>query len=188
MSLKKKKIILGVVGEIGAGKGELARYLSREYKAYAYRSSEVLRDILKRMYLEENRVNVQDASTMIRKFFGEDIISRISRVDLKKIKNKLIVIDGLRREADFKYFKNGFDFKVIYVEADIKKRFRRISKRKENVDDEKKTFQEFQREQLREAERKIQKLKSKADFIIENNGSLKEFYREIDNLINKIIN
>lgn len=188
MGASKKKIVLGIVGEIAAGKGEFSRYVGKRFGASAYRSSEALRDILKRMHLSETRENIQKTSTMIRKFFGEDIISRINVEDVRDSTSEMVAIDGLRREEDFLHFRKEFDFKVVYVESDIEKRFRRISKRAENSDDAGKTFSEFKRDNKREAEQRIKGLKDGADYVIENNGTLREFHESIDGLMGEIIN
>lgn len=188
MRSKKEKIVLGIVGEIAAGKGELAQYVEKKYGGSAYRSSEVLRDILKRMYLPETRENVQEASMMIREFFGEDIISKVNSEDIKESRTGIVAIDGLRRKEDFKYFQKEFNFKVIYVDADIEKRFARISKRSENQGDRGKTFQEFKRDHQKETEKKIRGLKKTADYVVENNGTLREFRAKIEKIMENIIN
>ncbi|MFZ5982071.1 MAG: AAA family ATPase, partial [Patescibacteria group bacterium] len=168
--------------------GELARYVGKKYGASAYRSSEVLRDILKRMHLPETRENVQKVSMMIRKFFGEDIISKINLEDTQKSQKHIVAIDGLRRKEDFKYFRKKFDFRVIYIESDIKKRFARIAKRAENQGDRGKNFPEFKRDHKRETETKIKELKRSADYVVENNGTLREFQTKIDKIMEDIIN
>jgi dephospho-CoA kinase len=58
----------------------------------------------------------------------------------------------------------------------------------ENKDDKKKSFQEFKRDHWQETEKHINSLKEKADFIIENNGNLKNFHAKIEKVIKKIIN
>lgn len=186
MSKAKKKIIIAISGNIASGKNEMAKYIEKKHGGFSYRSSEVLRDILKRMNLSEKRENMQKVSTMIREYFGDNIISYIASCDLKKIRNNIIAIDGIRRLSDIEFFKKDFLVKLIYLEADLKKRFERIQKRSENSDDKKKTFKNFQNDHKREAEKRIRSLKSKADFIIKNNGTKKDFYNKIDEIIKKL--
>lgn len=187
MLQKRKKIVLAISGNIAAGKNEAAEYLEKKYKAYAYRSSEVLRDILGRMYLPKTRENMQKVSTMIRNYFEEDIISYIASLDLKKIKNRLVAINGARRFSDLERLKKYFKIKLIYIDASPGNRYDRISKRSENSDERKKTFNEFKNDHKREAEKQIKSLRTKADFIIKNDGTLEEFYKKIGAVM-KLIN
>lgn len=186
MKKLKKKIILAIAGDIASGKNEMAAYIENRHGGCSYRSSEVLRDILGRMYLESNRENMQKVSTMIREYFGSDIISKVAALDLARAKNKIIAINGVRRLSDIVVLKKDFEVKLIYIQADKQKRFERIKKRAENPDDRKKTFVQFKRDHAREAEKQIAGLKPKADYIIENNGTKKEFYEKIDEVIKKL--
>ncbi|MFA7319391.1 MAG: AAA family ATPase [Parcubacteria group bacterium] len=187
MRSKEKKIVLAIAGDIAAGKNAMADYIEKKYGGHSYRSSEVLRDILQRLDLPESRENMQKTSTMIREHFGKDIISKVAAFDLSKIKNKIIAINGVRRLSDIEALKKDFTVKLIYVEADAKKRFERIGRRKENSDERQKTFAQFKKDHLKEAEGQIGSLKKEADFVILNNSTKRDFYREIDEVIKKII-
>jgi len=59
-----KKIILGFAGEIASGKGTAAKYLAEKYGSGYFRFSTILRDVLKRLYLDESRENAQKISTV----------------------------------------------------------------------------------------------------------------------------
>ena len=83
MDKQKKKIILAISGDIASGKNEMSAYIEKKYESYAYRSSEVLRDILGRMYLPESRENMQKVSTMMREYFKtEKIYTNMKRKNL----------------------------------------------------------------------------------------------------------
>ena len=177
------KIILGLAGEIASGKGTVAKYICEENNGSSHRFSTTLRDVAHRMYLEENRENLQKISTIFRENFFDDILSSVIAEDVKNDKNKIIAIDGVRRMADIAYLKKIAGFKLIYIETDMQKRYERIILRGENSDDMKKTFEEFEKDHQREAERQVKNLKNKADFMIDNNGSFDELYNQIDKII-----
>jgi len=178
------KIILGLAGEIASGKGTTAKYITEKYKGSTHRFSTVLRDVAKRVYLEENRENLQKLSTVFRENFFDDILSAVIAKDVENDEHEIIAIDGVRRMADISYLQKISGFKLVYIETDIKKCFERIIRRGENADDNEKTFEEFEKDHQREAERQILDLKDKADFVIDNNGSFEKLYRQIDNIIN----
>lgn len=177
------KIILGITGEMASGKGTAADYLINKKGGVGYRFSSILRDLGKRLYLDETRENLQKMSTAVREYFGQDILCKVIHKDVEKDQSELIVIDGVRREQDVQEFSKLKEFKLVYIETDLEKRFERIKKRAENSDDKNKTFEEFQADHQREAEQEIKKLKNQADFIIDNNGSFEDLYQQINNIL-----
>lgn len=180
-----KKNILGLAGEIASGKGTVARYILEKYKGSSHRFSTALRDVAKRMYLEENRENLQKISTIFRENFHDNILSEVIYHDVENDNHNIVVIDGVRRMADIEFLKKIPEFKLIYIDTDMKKRYERIIQRGENMDDNSKTFEEFKKDHEREAELQIKDLKQRADFVIDNNGSFKELNFQIDSIIKK---
>lgn len=180
-----EKIILGLAGEISSGKGTVAKYVCEKHSGSAHRFSTILSDVLKRMHLEVNRENLQKTSTMLREYFFDDILSSVIATDVENDPHKIIAIDGVRRLADIAYLKKLEGFKLVYIEADLEKRFERITKRGEKTDDSQKTLEEFKKDHEREAELQIKDLKSKADFVVDNNGNFEDLFRQIDEIIGK---
>lgn len=178
-----KKIILGFAGEISCGKGTAAKYIVKKYNGNYHRFSTMLRDLARRMYIEENRDDLQKISTFFRQNFGEDIMSKVIYNDVKNDKQKIVVIDGVRRIMDIRYLKDLQGFKLVYIEADMEKRYERIIKRRENTDDAIKTFEEFKHDHKQESESQIKDLKKHADFVVDNNRTIEELYTQIDAII-----
>jgi dephospho-CoA kinase len=177
------KIILGLAGEIASGKGTTAQYIIDKHNGSSHRFSTMLRDVARRMYLEENRENLQKLSTIFRQNFHDDLLSMVIAKDVENDEHKIIAIDGVRRLADISYLKKIDGFKLVYIKADIEKRFDRITKRGENTDDAKKTFEEFEKDHQREAELQIKELKNHADYVIDNNDDFDDLYHQIDKII-----
>ena len=75
------KIILGLVGEIAAGKSTATEYLKQKYGAVSFRFSDPLRDILARLHIENSRPNLQALSTFLRRQYGEDLLSKVMALD-----------------------------------------------------------------------------------------------------------
>ncbi len=177
------KIILGLAGEISSGKGTAAKYLIEKHGASSHRFSTMLRDILNRLYIEHSRENMQNLSTALRQNFGEDTLAKVILEDIKNDKNQIIAVDGVRRPEDIKYLAELPEFKLVFIKADIEKRYERIIKRGENPDEKNKTFEEFKKDNQGEADVKIKELESRADIIINNNGGLEELYKQIDEIV-----
>jgi dephospho-CoA kinase len=180
------KVILGLAGEIAAGKGTVAKYIVEKYSGSIHRFSTMLRDVLNRMYIEINRENMQKISTILRENFSDDLLSQVIYHDVNSDQHEIIAVDGVRRSPDIAYLRKIEGFKLVYIETDMQKRYERIINRGENTDDTKKTFEEFKKDHEREAELRIKDLKKEADFVVDNNGSFEDLYKQIDEIINKI--
>jgi dephospho-CoA kinase len=183
MFKKMAKLILGIAGEMGSGKGTITKHILEEHAGGTHRFSTILRDILDRLHLEQSRDNIQILSTILRKNFGEGVLAKGIFQDVQNDEHDIIVIDGVRRMADIEYLRGIPQFKLIYVDADVKNRYARISKRKENSDDSKKTFEEFEKANLEESELQIRDLKNYANYVVDNNGSFPELYEQINKVV-----
>lgn len=180
------KIIIGLAGEMASGKDTVKKYLVEKYNASPYKFSFLVRDVLKILYLPDSRENMSKLSLVLRENFGEDIFSKVTYEAIKNDSNTYIAIDGIRRQEDMKYLRDFPEFKFIYIESDIRKRYERIIKREENPGDQQKTFEEFEKEHQLNTEASIAGLKNCADFVVENDGTPEDLYNKIDEIIKKI--
>ena len=177
------KLILGLAGEMGSGKGTVAKHVVEEHKGNVHRFSTMLRDVLDRLYLEQSRDNLQTISTTLRKSFGEDLLAKSMYHETQKDEHDMVVVDGVRRMADLQYLSEVPHFKLVYIEADIKTRFERITKRGENSDDAEKSFSEFEKANQDESELQIRDLKNYANYVVDNNGTFVDLYKKIEDII-----
>ena len=182
------KLILGITGEMGGGKGTIAKHIMLEHKGSVHKFSTVLRDMLDRAHIEQTRENIQTLSTIMRKSFGEDLLAKAMYHDTVSDECELVIIDGVRRMTDITYLKELPHFKLIYIEADMQNRYERIVKRGENPNDSKKSFTDFQRDHESESELQIKDLKNYANYIIENDGTYAELYKQVDDIIAENLN
>lgn len=180
------KIVLGITGKMASGKGTIADYLKDKHNAASYRFSTPLRDVLRRIYIEESRQNMQDLSLDLRNRFGDDLLASIIAGDVKNDDTELIVVDGVRRLPDIKHLRELPEFKLIAVTADQKTRWERMTKRGENVDDVQKTFEEFKQNEQNEAEQHIEEVSKTADFTIDNNGDYDSLYKQVEDILNQL--
>jgi len=182
------KIILGFIGPLASGKGTLAKYLGEKYHCRTYSFSTMLRDVLKRLYVESTRSNLQKISQVLRENFSQDIMSKVIAADVKNDTNDLVVVDGVRRPTDITYLETNPAFHLVYITADQRWRWERLVKRNENPGDDKKTFADFARDQEAEAETQIQTLGEQAPYAINNNGTFEELYAQVEKILTKIKN
>jgi len=181
-----QKIILGISGEIASGKDTVGKYIAEKYGALSLRFSQPLRDMLDRLHLEQNRENMARLSLYLRKAFGEDIFSKVILSEAKKSQSGLVVVDGIRRSPDILHLENEKHFYFVYVETSSEARYERLIQRHQNTDDTTKTTAQFEKDALLETETQVRDLKERADFVINNNGTLEELYAQIDQIVEKL--
>lgn len=180
-----KKIIIGLVGKIASGKGMAVAYLQEKYGAGCYRYSTVLRDLLTRIYAEHTRDNLIKMSEVIRAGFGDDILTTTLLQDALKDPRPIIIVDGVRRLPELDALLPRPEFVLVEIYADPEVRYRRLTARSENADDQKKTYAEFLADEQRSTEVTIDAVIAKAHEQINNNGSAEELHQQIDALISK---
>jgi len=178
-----KKTIIGLVGELASGKDVTKKYLEDHYGASCHRFSTILRDVLRRLYLPIVRENLQDLSTVLRQRFGEDLLAKIIAEDVKNDPHEIIVVDGIRRDADIAYLKTLPGFILLSLEVEAKTRYERLIKRQENADDASKTYEQFLADGKKEAELEIPSVMAKANYKLNNNGTLENLYQQIEKII-----
>ncbi len=176
-------IIIGLAGEMASGKTTVAEYLQKKYQAGKYRFSDILKNMLDEIYQENNRENLQTMSSILRRAYGEDALAKAIAKKVKNDRHKIVAIDGVRRLGDIKHLKKLDGFKLIYLDTSIRNSYNRIIKRNERIDDQGKSYKEFEKDRGREAEQQIKELKQYAGVVIDNNGTLEDLYRQIDELV-----
>lgn len=185
--MQDKKIVIGIAGNIGTGKGTVASYLTKQYQAVNVRYSHILFDILSRMHLTNGRENFAHLAEGLRSAFGADILSAVLAKDIKTEENKMIVFDGIRKKAELDYFKGKVEnFAFIFVDVSIETAHKRLVKREEKIDDASKTLEAFKIDYKSPADRDVPALKNVADYVIDNSGELEETYEQIDEIIKNL--
>lgn len=181
--------IIGITGTYGSGKGTVVKYLVKKRGFVHYSVSKFLTQIVKKRKLPINRQSLIDVGNSLRKKHGP---SYLAETLFKKAKRtgKNCVIESLRNPAEVESLKEIGKFYLFAVDANPKIRYKRIRKRggiKDNI-----SYQKFIRQEKGEmssknkASQNLSKTISMADYKYENNGTIKEFYNEIERIINEI--
>lgn len=186
----KNKIIIGLIGEKGSGKGTVAKYLIDKCGAAHYGTSKILRRTIEGLHLPVTRDNLVKLALVIKEGFWPSIVIDALITDIENNGSDIIIADGIRMHGDVRPFrkKYGKNFYLIYVTADIKIRYKRTKARNEKADEDKMTFEEFLAEESRLTEVSIHEIGAKADFTINNDGIPKKLKKQIDEIIKKIKN
>ena len=177
------KLILGIAGEMGSGKEAITKHLVNTYQANPHNFSQILKDILNRLYLDITRENFAPLSLALRKTFGEDVLAKAMYHDSVDDSAEIVVVQGIRRFEDMAFLKQLPNFKFLFIDADMELRFKRVSHRGEKANDSTMSYDQFKASHQYETELSIHDLKNYADYTIDNNGTYTELYKQLDEII-----
>lgn len=174
------KLIIGLVGRQGSGKGTAAKLLQKTYGADLYRFSAVIGDILNRLAIEKSRDNMIKMSETLRKAFGEDVFAYAVENDVMKSTAGLVVIDGIRRIEDLAALEPLPQFKLIEIAAPAKVRYERMKGRGEKSGESKMSWEEFSSQEQAPTEITIPSVAARAWKAIDNGGTPEELEQRLD--------
>ncbi len=186
---KAKKIVIGLIGEKGSGKGTVSDYLIKNYGAAHYSTSRILKRTIESLHLPSTRENYIKLALVLKDAFWSSVVIDALIRDIEESDAKIVIADGIRMHGDVEPFrkKYGKNFFLIYVTADLKTRYERTKKRKEKAGEDKTTLKQFILEEGGLTEVSIHEIGKKADFIFDNNGTKKELEAQTEKVAKKIL-
>lgn len=177
--------ILGLTGKIGAGKTTLAKYIMESYgfKSLSF-VDRILAPRLKEQGKMVNRQNLQALGAELYLQYGDVVLTQwlLDGVDF----TQKWLIDDIRYPSTAKYIKDqfGYEFALIGVRASQAVRYERVIKRaREKID----SFERFIEMDNALTEQSIDQVIAYADYVIDNNGILKDLYDACDTIMAEIL-
>lgn len=187
--MAKKVIIIGLIGEKGAGKGTVADYIIEKYGAVHYGTSHILRRTLEDLHLPVTRDNLIKLALVLKEGYGSSVIIDSLIFDIEKNGSDIIIADGIRMHGDVEPFrkKYGRNFHLVYVTADVRLRYQRTKARKEKEGEDQTSFRQFLEEEAKLTEISIHEIGKKADFKLENNATPAALKKQVDRMMRRIL-
>lgn len=180
------RLIIGLVGTLGAGKSTVTKYLETlGFKPF--RLSDVIREKFKNRTLKRN--SLQDSGNKLRKKYGTSYLAKKTLEKIEKKGLKKAVVDGIRNLGEFEYFASKSNFYLVSVNAPAKIRYLRLKDRKGVTDP--RNWQEFLAIEKRDLDEKLyfgqqtKKVMQKADFSVVN-INLTKLNRKIDQILDTL--
>ena len=175
-------MVLAAVGKNGTGKDYFLEYVSNKYNLPMVSIGDVVRELAAKDGLEPKRENLHKTSEKYmskygQTFFPEQIVKKI-----KESESPNFLVSGIRPLSDVVFLKNAFGDQFILVDvviSDDAVRYERmlargaardgslIEKLREYDAGEEKLFKTSETEKM-------------ADYVIKNDGSVTDFYNEIE--------
>ena len=180
-----QQTIIGLVGETGSGKDTVAKYLRDKYGAVLMRFADPIKDTLSIYFDKLSKEDQQWLFLVFKERFGEDILCRAMEKRIEKEHSPLVVINGLRMPGDYGFVKNYPGAEVLYITADQKMRWERVTSRGEKTDDDM-PFEKFQEMDKQLTEIHIPEIGAKADHTIVNDKDLESLLSGVDEYMKKL--
>jgi dephospho-CoA kinase len=180
------KLIIGLTGQAGCGKGTAVGILKKEYGADYFRFSAILLDIATRLNIEKSRENFIKLSICLRKEFGEDVLSYAIEHDTMNSPKDIVVIDGIRRLEDIVALEPLDQFKLIAIDVPAKIRFERLKKRGEKSGEADMAWEQFLAEENAETERTIPGVMARASKTISNTGTPEDLAQQVHEMMSAL--
>jgi len=186
--------VIGTVAKPGGGKGTFKKLLEDACRndgyhpsVKVYKFSDPLRKTLQWFEIMESRENLQSLSTWLRTRKPESLAYALRKMIAEEEFVDIKLADGVRSLNDEKMIRSFAFGSIVYVKVDPEKRLERVRLRKENPGDAEKTMEQFLAEDAAEPERYIEDIGSRADFVIDNNGSLEDYRKQVEDFYQKIL-
>lgn len=180
-------MIIVICGTVGSGKGAVTKYLiSKGFKHYSARK--YLEELLEKKGLKPDRNNLINMGDELRKISPTYLIEKL--IEMAQKEKGDCVIESVRTIAEINAPKKFKDSYSIGINARIKIRYERIKGRGHETDSI--SFEEFVKDDEREWKNpdpdkvNIGACIEIAEFKIENNGTMKELYDKVDEILKKI--
>lgn len=186
-------LVIGLVGEKGSGKQTFVNFLKQIATSPSaprndkggvlnirqVRFSDILASTLVLWDIVVTRPNLQKLSLIMNDAFGAEALANAAKFSIAGDSADIIILDGIRRETEYKLVKSIKNNLVIYITAEQKLRYERLKIRSEKVGETGLTFEQFLKEEESRAESEIPKISLKADIKLENNGTKEKFKEKV---------
>jgi len=172
-----QKIVVGVAGMPGAGKGVIARIAQEKGFAIVVMGDEI-REETKRRGLEPTAENVGKIMLRLREEEGPKVVAKRCIPKISNASTDIVLVDGIRSLHEVLELEKNFpQFVLVAVHSSPETRFGRLFRRRRS--DDPRGWKLFIERDLRELSVGQGNVIAMADHMIVNEGTLEEFKAKI---------
>lgn len=176
--------VIGVVGLPASGKGEFSK-IAAALGIPVVVMGDVIRNAVKKAGLPPTDENLGKMANRLRAERGMDAIAILCVDAVKEQKCPLVLIDGIRGDAEVRVFREHFPgFRLIAIDTQFEKRFARLCERKRS--DDVGTEEGLLTRDKRELGWGLGNALKLADIRVNNDGTLEDFTARVTDLIREL--
>ncbi|MGB9740887.1 MAG: AAA family ATPase [Candidatus Bathyarchaeia archaeon] len=178
------KLVVGLVGMPGAGKSVITE-VARRMGFDVIVMGDVVREEAKKKNLECTPENLGKIMIELRLQEGKNVIAKKCVPKIMGSQKDKVIVDGIRSTAEIEEFVRHFPkFTLIAVKASPETRFKRLYHRKRG--DDPKNWEIFHERDLRELSVGLGEAMARAEYVIENEGTLKATKQQTAEILRRI--
>lgn len=187
-----EKIIIGLTGSMGCGKGEIVKILEKEGFKYVTLSM-IVREEARVRGIEEEREKLMEVGNFMRAEDGAGVLARRALEKIAKSGHGLWIVDGIRNPAEIEELRNGEGVYIVGVHTGKEMLVDRILGRRRESDtiDREEILRKIEREWGEgepEDGQQVGKCMKITDIVVENEGTLEELKEKFVSYYNSIRN
>lgn len=180
-------MIIGITGTLGAGKGTVVEFLKEKGFNHFSARDFITQEIIKRN-LPVNRDSMVLVGNSLRENNSPSYVAEQLFIQAQE-KGGDCVIESLRTPGEINKLREKKDFVMFAVDADQKLRYQRAILRKSETDQI--SFEKFINQEKTEMEttdpnkQNLSKCISMADYVFQNDGTIDELNKQVEDALNK---
>lgn len=183
-------VIIGITGTLGAGKGTLVEYLVRVKGFLHFSVREYLIQEIENRGMTVDRDSMVTVANDLRTshnpaFIIEQLYQRA------KASGKNCIIESIRTPGEAESLKKTGNFYLLAVDADPSRRYRRIRIRASETDRiSYETFLDNEEREMSSTDpnhQNIARCIEMADFVLENNKTIRDLHKQLEEILRKIL-
>lgn len=178
--------VIAFTGMPASGKSEAVQ-IAKDKDIPVIRMGDLVWEETRRQGRPLDDKNVGSVATRMRNDYGMDIWAKRTVEKIRSLKKaSVLVIDGVRNIEELACFKKelGLDFVVVAIDASDEQRRKRAIARGRT--DDSTDLRDLEERDKREISWGLQKVIADADIVIQNQGSLEEFRKQIIKLFRSL--
>jgi dephospho-CoA kinase len=181
----KNKVVVGVAGMPGSGKGAFRRTLHKMGYPVVIMGDEV-REEVKQRNLKPTPENLGKVMLQLRESEGPAAVAKRCITKLKKATGRIVGVDGIRSLHEVEEFKKHFpSFILIAIHASPKARYKRLFRRRRS--DDPTNWETFMERDFRELSVGMGAVIAAADYMIVNEGTLAQLKKKIRQVLKEML-
>ncbi|NIA01952.1 MAG: AAA family ATPase [Nitrospirae bacterium] len=185
-----EKIIIGLTGSMGCGKGEIVKILEKEGFKYVTLSM-MVREEARARGVGEEREKLMEVGNSMRAEHGAGVLAGRARKKIEESGYEFWVVDGIRNPAEIEELRNGEDVYIVGLHAEKETLVNRVLGRGRDSDatERGEILRKIEREWGEgegEDGQQVGKCMKMTDIVVENEGTLEELKEKFVNYYNSI--